>query len=282
MSEERFEYPSIVGSLINFRGMVYSPINEQGVVLLFGKILKDLNMYVEEVKTGYPDCVARRRTGKGWERLYIEFEYKSSGFKSHLDDFSKGKKSDLVVCWVHDWKECPVPVLELKEEIKNLEPEPFGEEEAKRVESEYDLDHHIKRKRVAKEVKDAFIRLDDEILKLDEDVYHKYARTVVTYYCPEKTFVYIHFHKTELVLHIYINRKNILNVKSIKYHENWGEIRIKTVKDIDKAMKAVRQSFEAIREAIKENINTGWYAVTPKEKMSWLVTPGQGDDERDK
>ena len=111
MNDERFEYPSVVGSLINFRGMVYSPINEQGVVLLFGKILKDLNIYVEEVKTGYPDCVARRRTGKGWERIYIEFEFKSSGVKAHLNDFNKGKKSDLVVCWVHDWKECPVPVL---------------------------------------------------------------------------------------------------------------------------------------------------------------------------
>ena len=84
MKDEVYEDRSIVGSLINFRGMVYSPINEQGVILLFGKILKDLNMYVEEIKTGYPDCVARRRTGKGWERIYIEFEYSSSGFKSHF------------------------------------------------------------------------------------------------------------------------------------------------------------------------------------------------------
>ena len=73
MDDKRYEFPSIVGAMINFRGMVYAPINEQGVVLLFGKILKDLNMYVEEIKTGYPDCVARRRTGKGWERIYIEF-----------------------------------------------------------------------------------------------------------------------------------------------------------------------------------------------------------------
>lgn len=59
MKEEKYEGRSIVGSLINFRGMVYSPINEQGVVLLFGKVLKDLNMYVEEIKTGNPDCVAK-------------------------------------------------------------------------------------------------------------------------------------------------------------------------------------------------------------------------------
>ena len=57
---------SIVGSLINFRGLAYSPINEQEVVFLFGRILEDLNMYVEEVRTKYPDCVAQRYTGKGW------------------------------------------------------------------------------------------------------------------------------------------------------------------------------------------------------------------------
>jgi hypothetical protein len=44
MKEDR----SIVGSLINFRGLVYSPVNEQGVVFLFGRVLDDLNMYIEE------------------------------------------------------------------------------------------------------------------------------------------------------------------------------------------------------------------------------------------
>ncbi len=41
---------SIVGELINFRGLVYSLINEQGVVFLFGRLLEDLNMYIEEVE----------------------------------------------------------------------------------------------------------------------------------------------------------------------------------------------------------------------------------------
>lgn len=60
---------SLVGDLINFRGLVYSPLNENGVVFLFGKVAEDLNMYVEEIKPGFPDCIARRFTGKGWERL---------------------------------------------------------------------------------------------------------------------------------------------------------------------------------------------------------------------
>ena len=57
---------NLVGDLINFRGLVYSPLNENGVVFLFGKVAEDLNMYVEEIKLGFSDCIARRFIGKGW------------------------------------------------------------------------------------------------------------------------------------------------------------------------------------------------------------------------
>lgn len=63
---------SVVGDLINFRGLVYSPMNENGVIFLFGKVMEDLNMYIEEIKPGFPDCTGRRFNGKGWEKIYIE------------------------------------------------------------------------------------------------------------------------------------------------------------------------------------------------------------------
>jgi len=34
---------SVVGDLINFRGLVYSPVNEQGVVYLFSNVAEDIN-----------------------------------------------------------------------------------------------------------------------------------------------------------------------------------------------------------------------------------------------
>jgi len=69
----------IVGSPLNFRGLVYSPINEQGVVYLFGLIANDLNIRVESIQQGYPDCTSIRYIGKGKrERINIEFEYVSS------------------------------------------------------------------------------------------------------------------------------------------------------------------------------------------------------------
>jgi hypothetical protein len=108
---------SIVGDLINFRGLVYSPLNENGVIFLFGKVADDLNMYIEEIKPGFPDCIGRRFIGKGWERVAIEFEYQSLNFKQHGHD---PKKCDLIICWEHNWDNCPIEVLELKSEIQGL------------------------------------------------------------------------------------------------------------------------------------------------------------------
>ena len=54
---------TVVGNLINFRGLVYAPINEQGVVFLFGKVAHEFGMYVELIRTGYPDCIAKRFIG---------------------------------------------------------------------------------------------------------------------------------------------------------------------------------------------------------------------------
>src|SRR3990167_7205049 len=46
---------TIVGDPLNFDGLQYSPINEQGVVFLFGKLHKELGIIVEAIQTGFPD-----------------------------------------------------------------------------------------------------------------------------------------------------------------------------------------------------------------------------------
>ena len=69
---------------------------------------------VEAIKTGFPDCVGKRLIDKNknlWEPVFIEFEYKSKNLLAHGHDASK---CDVIVCWIHDWADCPIEVIELK------------------------------------------------------------------------------------------------------------------------------------------------------------------------
>jgi len=108
---------TFVGEPINFRGMVYAPINEQGVVFLFGKIHDEIGIKVEAVRTDFPDVTIRRFNGRAWVSERAEFEYRSSHFLQHGHDLDK---ADIIICWINDWPDCPLEVIELKAIIEQL------------------------------------------------------------------------------------------------------------------------------------------------------------------
>lgn len=111
---------TVYGPFLNFRGLQHAPINEQGVVFLFGMVCHELGFTVEAIKTGYPDCKAKRRVDKSrdlWEEVTIEFEFSSKNFKEHGHN---PEHCDVIVCWKHDWLECPIEVIELSSAIKTL------------------------------------------------------------------------------------------------------------------------------------------------------------------
>lgn len=83
-----------------------------------------------------------------------------------------------------------------------------------------------------------------------------------------------------MVLNIYTNQVKIKGVKSIKDHENWGIVKVKRDNDLQMVLAAISKSYELMKKAISDNINTGWYAVTPREKLTWVKTPNS-DDESD-
>ena len=108
------------GEPIDFRGLRHAPINEQGVVYIFGMVSRELGFLIESVQTGFPDCEGKRAVDskqQRWERVLIEFEFKSRNFLLHGHD---PEGCDLIVCWIHDWQDCPLEVLELSSQIKFL------------------------------------------------------------------------------------------------------------------------------------------------------------------
>lgn len=101
------------GGILGVRGIVYEPINEQGVILLFAALCHDLGFMIEGIRSSFPDALLRRRNNKGtWNSCRAEFEYKSSNFKTHKHNPSQ---CDIVICWEHDWADCLLEVLCLRD-----------------------------------------------------------------------------------------------------------------------------------------------------------------------
>ena len=113
-----------VGPKIDYPGLTYAPINEQGVVLLFGMMSDDLGFSIEAIRQGFPDALVvdyRANPNRGVKKS-IEFEFASSHFGRQKHPV---KGAQIIVCWEHDWKNCPpeMEVLELKSLIQNLKHE---------------------------------------------------------------------------------------------------------------------------------------------------------------
>ena len=107
----------LVGPPINFRGLTYAPLNENGVIFLFSKVAEDLGITIEGIQVKFPDAFGKQyEKGKGYP-VTIEFEYRSSDYERHGHP---REGCDFIVCWENDWKKCPMQVIELKSLVKEL------------------------------------------------------------------------------------------------------------------------------------------------------------------
>ncbi len=112
--------PQLLGEPIDFRGLRHAPINEQGVVYLFGMVSRELGFCVEALQQGFPDCEGKYlhdKNRKLWAKARIEFEFRAASFREHGHDENE---CDVIVCWENDWPDCPLRVVELKSEIMRL------------------------------------------------------------------------------------------------------------------------------------------------------------------
>lgn len=104
----------VFGQRLGMAALEHAPTNEAGVVYLFGVLAERMGFCVERMGQSFPDCEVKRLVGPDvWERLRVEIEYESRNFKLHKHP---ADGCDLIVCWVHNWPECPVEVIALKDE----------------------------------------------------------------------------------------------------------------------------------------------------------------------
>lgn len=266
---------SIVGDLINFRGLVYAPINENGVVFLFGKVAHDLNMYVEEIKPGFPDCIARRFIGKGWERVRIEFEYKSSNFQLHGHD---SKECDIVICWEHDWKDCPIEVIELRSEIRGLENPPIARPEAVQAKAD-NLDDKVaailKNAGANQNVGRWFGDILAELKKQDDSIWANAGEKFIGLYSPEKAFASVKLQATSIRIECFSRGEPLSGTKvsNDKLAPRWAKFSVKSDHDAKGAVQTLTESLSRLQDAIKNGEPTayfsgGEFATAPEDGSS--------------
>ncbi|HEY1936926.1 MAG TPA: hypothetical protein VGJ33_03230 [Candidatus Angelobacter sp.] len=108
----------VYGEYIGWDPLICAPTNEQGVVFLFGAMAVSLGFLVLRIQTEFPDCEAFRIVAENrLQRVRIEIEKESRNFMRHMHN---PNGCDLIVCWEHNWEECPLPVIELKKELGKL------------------------------------------------------------------------------------------------------------------------------------------------------------------
>ncbi|HEV7675793.1 MAG TPA: hypothetical protein VGQ12_14780 [Candidatus Angelobacter sp.] len=106
------------GTPIQCGALVFAPTNEFGVLFLFGAIADRLGFLVLRVQAAFPDIEALRMVERDkLQRVRVELEQESRNFLRHGHD---PNGCDLIVCWEHNWEECPLEVIELKTVIAKI------------------------------------------------------------------------------------------------------------------------------------------------------------------
>jgi len=116
--QDIFHDRPLYGPLMNLPEMVHEPLNELGVVFAFGLVARQLGFSVLRFQTAFPDCEALREVVKGQlQRMKLEFEFESRNFLRHGHRIDG---CDGIVCWKHNWKECPLEVIELRKVMHRM------------------------------------------------------------------------------------------------------------------------------------------------------------------
>ena len=96
--------------------LTFAPTNEAGVLAAFACYARELGFTILRLQAAFPDCEALREVGpnKG-QRVLIELEYESRNFLDHMHPITG---CDLIVCWINNWPDCPLEVIELSSVLR--------------------------------------------------------------------------------------------------------------------------------------------------------------------
>lgn len=76
---------------------------------MFSSICENYGIRIQKAQTNFPDLYLFTE----WYGVFkAEVEYYSSSFLKHKHNIND---CNVIVCWKHDWEDCPIPVWELSD-----------------------------------------------------------------------------------------------------------------------------------------------------------------------
>ena len=108
----------IYGAPFFLTPLAMAPTNENGVIFLFGAMARDLGFMMLRIQTGFPDGEGFREVAPGqWQLKKLEFELESRNYVKHGHPVGG---AHILVCWKHNWPECPLEVIELSKLLPEM------------------------------------------------------------------------------------------------------------------------------------------------------------------
>lgn len=241
----------------NFRGLLKVPTTRDSVIFLFGKVGEELSIYVEEMRAAFPTCLAKRYTGSGWEKVRIEFEYRSGDFKKRGIDPAG---CDVIICWENNWPDCPVEVIEVEDRLASLPDTPVTPPDA---DFESGLKVLFANLKVNENIRHLMQSIDRQIKDTDGRIWAKATDDCVIYYSPERPFLYA-FPKPKIINFQLFNGDE--TIEGVRYYQNknasstWGYINL-DYGSIQTTLNAIKESYRLAKEAMKNNQRMGYFNI---------------------
>ncbi len=152
---------SFVGDPVQWPGLVYSPLNNSGLIFALGAVAGSVGLLFEEFAADSNTAICRRKTDAGWERLRVAFAILSSAYVRRQDGV------DLLICWMDDVPD-PVgpPRLVLSDLDKSQNLSPVTTRRLESILPDSAADDLLDRARNRESYEETVRQLDEQIKKL--------------------------------------------------------------------------------------------------------------------
>lgn len=190
----------------------------------------------------------------------MEFEFRSSNFKAHGHSI---KDCDVIICWEHDWADCPLEVIELRSAILDMKnvsirrPDQRGTDRK----AEDSIDGMFAAAGSGPEPQRWWSQIATGLKEHDEEIWFNPGAKYCGIYSPEKAFASWKAGKRSVQFECYTRGKPLPGAKtSSRFSPHWARFTVAQESDVEAAVQKLLESRRRLKAAVKAGERTSYYA----------------------